>query len=192
MSTRNSTKPRPWVSTRSRIVSENRIFTLKTETFTSPVTGREHDFYLLEAGDWVNIIPLTKDRQILLVRQFRHGTRMMSLEIPGGMVDPGETPAEAGARELIEETGYQGSAIIPLGRVEPNPALFDNYCYTFLAQDVIPAAPGAPTKLDGTEDLELVKVNLDQIPRMIAQGDITHALVIAAFYHYFMTYASTH
>ncbi|MBW2092077.1 MAG: NUDIX hydrolase [Deltaproteobacteria bacterium] len=192
MPARDISKLKAWTSTGSRIISENRIFTLKTETFTSPKSGREHDFYLLEAGDWVNIVPLTKDRKILLVKQFRHGTKRMSLEIPGGMVDPGETPEEAGSRELIEETGYRCSEIILLGRVEPNPALFNNYCYTFLAKDVVPAAPGAPKKLDGTEDLELVKVNLDQIPGMIAKGQIVHALVIAAFYHYFMTYAPSH
>ncbi|MBW1710032.1 MAG: NUDIX hydrolase [Deltaproteobacteria bacterium] len=191
MPVNDDSKVHPWISKGSRIISENRIFTLKTETFTSPKTGLDHDFYLLEAGDWANIIPLTKDREVLLVKQFRHGTNRMSLEIPGGMVDPGETPEQAGARELIEETGYKGSEIIPLGRVEPNPALFNNYCHTYLAKDVIPVAPGAPTKLDGTEDIELVKVNLDQIPGLIAQEKIVHALVIAAFYHYFMTYAPT-
>ncbi len=192
MPTHNAPKVKEWAATHSRVISKNRIFTLKTETFVSPKSGREHDFYRLEAGDWVNIIPLTKNQRILLVKQFRHGTKRMSLEIPGGMVDAGETPEQAGARELIEETGYKGSEIIPLGRVEPNPALFNNYCYTFLARDVVPAAPGAPQKLDGTEDLELIKVRLDQIPSLIAQGTISHALVIAAFYHYFMTYAPTH
>jgi len=174
-----------WERIRSRLEIENKIFALKTETFRSPRTGLEHDFYILDAGDWVNVIPLTETGEVLLIKQFRHATHEISLEIPGGMIDPGENPERAGARELMEETGYEGSEVIYLGRVRPNPAILTNWCYTYLAKDVVHKGP---VKWDGTEEIALTRAKLSEVPGLIARGDIDHALVIAAFYHYFMTF----
>jgi 8-oxo-dGTP pyrophosphatase MutT (NUDIX family) len=180
--------PRPWVCVRTCIEVENRIFTLKTDTSVSPLTGREHDFFLLEAGDWINVVPITDDGRVLLVRQYRHGTREMTLEVPGGLIDPGETPAQAAARELVEETGFRAGRIEAIGRVRPNPALFNNWCYTFLARDLEPVGPEPSADEEGTEDVELVTAALRDIPDMIAREEITHALVIDAFYHFFLAY----
>ncbi|MEW6265963.1 MAG: NUDIX hydrolase [Thermodesulfobacteriota bacterium] len=169
---------RPWPLKQSRIEVQNRIFTLCTKTAVSPLTGREHDFYILEAGDWVNVLPLTKDDQVLLVRQFRHGTREVTLEIPGGLIEPGQTPEQAAARELLEETGHAGRLSL-LGRIRPNPAILNNWCYAFLARDV---EETEAKHLDESEDLELVKVPLEQVPALIARGVIDHALVLSAFF----------
>lgn len=175
----------PWPLVRSRVEVETRIFRVKTETARSPRTGREHDFYVLEAGDWVNVIPLTPAEEVLLVRQYRHGTKAVTCEIPGGLVEAGQSPAEAAAQELLEETGYAAGELVLLGRTRPNPAFLSNWCYSFLALEVRPAGQARP---DETEDLELVRVNVAQIPQMITQGEIDHALVLAAFFHYFMGY----
>ena len=174
---------RPWPLAHSRIEIENRIFTLKTDTFRSPRTGREHDFYVLEAGAWVNVIPLTPTGQVVLVRQFRHGIRQTTLEIPGGLVEEGQAPAEAAARELMEETGYSSNNITLLGRTRPNPAILNNWCYSYLAEDV---SEVADTELDETEDIEVVLADLDKIPEIIRSGDIDHSLVLSAFYYYYI------
>jgi len=180
--------PQPWICVRTRIEVENRIFTMKTDTSISPLTGREHDFYLLESSNWINIVPVTDDGRVLLVRQYRHGTREMTLEVPGGLIDPGETPAQAAARELVEETGFRAGRVEAIGRVRPNPALFNNWCYTFLATDLKAVGPQPSADEEGTEDVELVVADIEDIPDMIARGEIDHALVIDAFYHFFMTY----
>jgi 8-oxo-dGTP pyrophosphatase MutT (NUDIX family) len=96
----------PWRVRRSRVETANHFFTLKTLTSVSPRSGREHDFYVLEAGDWCERHSADPDGQVLMVRQFRHGTGEVTLEVPGGLIDPGQTPAQAAARELLEETGH--------------------------------------------------------------------------------------
>ena len=96
---------KPWRSVRSNTPQSFRIFSIRTETAVSPRTGTEHDFYIIESRDWVNIIPVTPDRFVVMIRQYRHGQGKVTLEIPGGLVDPGDTPQEAATRELLEETG---------------------------------------------------------------------------------------
>ena len=175
--------PGPWAFLHSKILYVCRIFTLKVEGYRSPRTGKEHDFYLLDSPDWVNVIPLTPDGRIILVKQYRVGTRDFSLEIPGGMLDQGESPEGAAVRELLEETGYAGDDPILLGIVHPNPAFQTNRCHTFLVNNV---RPKAPLRQDSTEDIEVESAPLSEIPRLIREGRITHALVIAAFYWYFL------
>jgi ADP-ribose pyrophosphatase len=174
--------PHPWTFLYSKIIHACRIFTLKKEGYRSPRTGKEHDFYLLDSSDWVNVIPLTAEGRVILVKQYRFGTKDFSLEIPGGMLDPGDHPAGAAARELLEETGYAGEEPILLGVVHPNPAIQSNRCYTYLIHNVVfKTLP----RQDSTEDIEVHSAPLHDIPRLIHEGKITHALVIAAFYWYF-------
>lgn len=154
-----------------------RLFEVHVEEALSPRTGRPHDFYVIKTGDWVGIIPLTPDREVLLVRQFRHGSKSFSLEIPGGLVE-GDDPEEAARRELREETGYEAEGLELLGVLRPQPAIFDNRYFTFLALGV--KEVGRPI-LDEGEDLELVKVPLEEIPALMARGEIDHALVFASF-----------
>ena len=179
--------PGPWTFLYSKIIHACRIFTLKQEGYRSPRTGKDHDFYLLDSSDWVNVIPLTADGRVILVRQFRMGTKDFSLEIPGGMLDEGDHPAGAAARELLEETGYAGEEPILLGVVHPNPAIQTNRCYTYLINKVVRKTS---PRQDSTEDIEVQSAPLDDIPRLIHEEKITHALVIAAFYWYFSNPAS--
>jgi ADP-ribose pyrophosphatase len=154
------------------------VFDLDSVTFV-PTDGRpQRSFYVIEAPDWINVIPLTDDGQVLLVRQYRFGIEDFTLEIPGGMCDPGEAPLEAAKRELQEETGHAAPSMVEIGWVHPNPAIQNNRCYTFIAEGVIPAGDPHP---DPDEEFELIKEPLDRIPALIAGGKITHALVLAAF-----------
>lgn len=172
----------PWTWLNAKILSICPIFTLKQERYRSPRTGREHDFFVLHSGDWVNVIPITSDQRVVLVNQYRVGSKGFSLEIPGGLVDPGDTPARAASRELLEETGYGGDEPILLGVVHPNPAIHTNRCYTFL---MTPVSFIKAPRQDTTEDIEVQLVPLAEIAGLIREGRITHSLVIAAFYWYF-------
>lgn len=124
------------------------------------------------------MIPLTPDGHVLMIRQYRYGTQGFTVEIPGGMCDPGETPIESARRELREETGYEAVEMVELGWVYPNPAIQTNRCYTYLARDVHKVGEPEP---DPNEAFEQFQVPLADVPRMIASGEINHALVVAAF-----------
>jgi len=177
--------PKQWKLISSELNGSFKIFNLRTDRARSPRTNREYDFYILESSDWVNVIPVTPQNEVVLIQQYRHGTRGITLEIPGGIVEPGDTPEEAARRELKEETGYKELKMISLGCVHPNPAFLDNCCYTFLARNVIPA--GAQDQ-DEKEDIGILLRPLDEITDLIKNGEITHSLVLAAFYRFFMEY----
>lgn len=174
---------KPWPCIRSKPAQSFRVFSVRTDAAISPRTGIEHDFYIIESRDWINIIPLTSDHRVVMIRQYRHGSRGITLEIPGGLVDPGDTPERAAARELLEETGYEAEDWMKIGEVNPNPALFNNRCHTFLARNIKKIRDPIP---DQTEDIEAVLIPLSDIPELIWKGEIDHAMVITAFYWYFL------
>jgi 8-oxo-dGTP pyrophosphatase MutT (NUDIX family) len=176
---------KPWKFIESRTNDPYPIFTLRTDRAVSPRTHREHDFYVLDSPDWVNVIPITEENDIILIRQYRHGIREVTLEIPGGIVEPGDSPLETARRELIEETGYRASQMIPLGLVHPNPAILNNRCHTFLALHL---SPTGHQQQDEKEDIEVVITPVREVPRLIREGRISHALIISAFYRYYMEY----
>ena len=158
---------------------------MRTDRVISPRTNKEHDFYVLESCEWVNVIPLTREEEVVLIRQYRHGIRQVTLEIPGGLVEQGDSPEETAKRELREETGYMASEMILLGSVHANPAFLNNLCYSYLARDV--TLSGAQEQ-DEKEDIEIVVKPLKEIPRLIKDGEITHSLILAAFYRFYMEY----
>ena len=134
------------------------------------------------------MIPLTSDNDVVLIRQYRHGTRTITLEIPGGVIEGNDSPEEAARRELREETGYQASDMHLLGHVHPNPAFLDNICYTYLARDV---SIVGEQEQDEREDIEVMLKPVEEIPSLIREGEITHSLILAAFYRFFMDLSSS-
>ncbi len=168
-----------WRRVRSERVADCRVFRVRRDISVSPHGGGEHDFYVVEAGDWINVIPLTEDDEVVMIEQYRHGSEDVTLEIPGGMVDEGESPAEAAARELVEETGYAAREIVALGRTRPNPAIHDNWLHTFLARG---ARLEREPVFDRTEHCAVRRVPLADIPALIADEVITHALVVVSFH----------
>jgi 8-oxo-dGTP pyrophosphatase MutT (NUDIX family) len=162
-----------------------RLFSIRTDTAVNPRTGKAHDFYILESADWVNVVALTPEQEVVLVRQYRHGAGALSLEIPGGLVEAGDSAQSAALRELEEETGYQGRDVRFLGSVSPNPAIQNNLCHTYLVLD---ARPRSRQNLDDKEDIETVLEPLDKIPGLIREGVIDHSLVLSAFFLYLLHY----
>ena len=114
-----------------------RIFDVLGVRYRHPVRGTEKDFIVVQAPDWVNVVALTTDQHLVLVRQFRFGINAFSLEIPGGVMEAGEDPIVAGLRELREETGFSGGSARLLGVVHPNPAIQSNRCHYVLVESVV-------------------------------------------------------
>jgi ADP-ribose pyrophosphatase len=179
----------PWEKVQSEVQGEYKVFRVREDRCRSPLTGAEHPFYVIESDDWVNIIPVTPDGRIVCVEQYRHGVEAVSLEIPGGIIDPEDaSPAEAARREMVEETGYDTDTIVALGSVSPNPAIQNNRCYSYLALDV---HLRHAQELDATEHVAVRLVDPADVPGLIARGEISHALVVGAFY-FFEQYRKAH
>jgi 8-oxo-dGTP pyrophosphatase MutT (NUDIX family) len=155
--------------------------------FRSPGTGLPHDFFVLDGNDWVNVVPLTKGNAVVLIHQFRAGTRTVTLEIPGGSVETGESALAAAKRELREETGYVSRRWTRIGVVDPNPAIQTNRCTTYLAEGCTRAGDPAP---DGSEELSVELHPASSIDTLVRSGRIRHALVLAAF-HWFRLHRAT-
>jgi len=168
----------PWRRVGSRRLQDCRVFDVDEVRFEPPDGREARAFYCIRAIDWINVIPVTADGNVLLLRQFRFGVEDFTLEIPGGMCDPGESPREAAARELLEETGHEAGELIELGWVHPNPAIQDNRCHSFLARELTHRGDPRP---DPNEAFEQVRAPLSEIPRLIREREITHSLVVAAF-----------
>jgi 8-oxo-dGTP pyrophosphatase MutT (NUDIX family) len=155
-----------------------RIGALRRVRARSPRTGEVGEFYTFRFPDWVNVIPMDERGRVVLIRQYRMGTREVTLEIPGGLVEEGETPEGAARRELAEETGFTTDRWRDLGWVHPNPAIQGNRCHTFLAEGVVRSGD---QRLDANEDIEVVTLPLADVPARVRAGEIRHSLVIAAF-----------
>ncbi|MCI0551229.1 MAG: NUDIX hydrolase [Anaerolineae bacterium] len=141
--------------------------------------GKQLQATIFEFRSWANILAITKNNEAVLIRQYRHGVQDVMWEIPGGVVEDGEDPIEGVKRELLEETGYTSTNIVPLGKFYPNPALQTNTMYCFLALD---AEKVAEQHLDGAEEIEVRLVLVDELIPMIRRGEFPHALQVAALF----------
>jgi ADP-ribose pyrophosphatase len=173
---------RPWQKIGSKPVGDFRIFTVRSDQKVSPRTGAKHDFYIIDCVDWVNVLALTPQRELVMVEQYRHGSNTIELEIPGGIMDASDaSPVETGVRELREETGYEGERARILGNVFANPAIMSNTSHVVLVEN---CERRHPPQFDSGEDLLTRLVPVDEIPTMVASGKIQHPLVVVALYHF--------
>lgn len=171
----------PWETTGSERLVQYKMFDVQKVTRRSPRTGAEHGFFRIDTHDWINVVAFTSARELIMIRQYRHGSETFTLEIPGGAVEPGEDLATAALRELREETGYGAPTAVELGAVNPNPALFSNRCGFFLAEN---CEPEGALQLDPGEDIEVVLVPWAELPQHVKNGEVDHALVHAALFYY--------
>lgn len=166
-----------------QVLLHTRIGDVQSATVSRVGNTGASRFYRFNFSDWVNIVALTDDLQLVLIKQFRFGSQQVEIEIPGGAIERNELPLIAGLRELMEETGYAGDSGRIIGKVQPNPALQSNWCYTILVENVKRVAN---QQMDEMEDIEVVTIPLEQMQQMVAQGEISHGLVLNAlmFYEY--------
>ena len=169
-----------WDTLDENTVADYKVFSLIRRVLKNPRTGRTHPFFVMKTTDWVNIIAITPDEQVVLVKQYRAGTESVTLELPGGTIDPGETPRTAAIRELLEETGFHSDDVQAIGTVHPNPAIQSNRCHSFVAWG---AQRIAAQSLDEGEAISGELVPRRAIPALIEDGTMSHALVVAAFAH---------
>jgi 8-oxo-dGTP pyrophosphatase MutT (NUDIX family) len=171
-----------WRRLGGKIVFDAKIFRLREDAYEHE--GRAtRPYYVLESNPWINVVPVTPAGEIVLVRQYRHGIQQPTLEVPGGLVDEGEEPAAAAARELLEETGHAGQPPELLGKVSSNPAIIDNRTWCYLVRDARPV--GAPSP-DPHEDTTVEILPAARVRELVLDGTIHHSLSVCALLLYFL------
>ena len=168
-----------WKLLNSQNKFSDRLFNIRHDRYHFSKSGQEKDYTVIETNNWVNIVPITSKGDVILIKQYRHGTGEIVIEVPGGVVEKNDpSPEFAGERELLEETGYKGDKLINLGTVIPNPAIQNNRCHIFLAENVRKISE---QNLDPQESIEIFSLPKDEVYKMIYEGKINHSLVIDAF-----------
>ncbi len=177
-----------WASGEKKLLLKTAVFdvTSSTNTYKNGEQTVQGDYIVLDAPDWVIVIPEIEDKtsgqkEFFMVKQWRHGSKCLSVEFPGGVIDKGEAPEEAARRELLEETGCRAGKLTKLGQVNPNPALFSNHVHFFLAQDL---ECTNTQDLDNDEFVNVIRVPVNQIIEDMGTEQFPHALMSSAMMFY--------
>lgn len=169
--------PLKWEKLSSKYLVREKWATLRVDACRMPDGTQIDDYYVLEYPDWVNAIAVTEDNEVLLIRQYRHAAEEVFLEVPGGCVDPGETPEQAVKRELLEETGYAFETLEPMGHVYANPSTAGNKTYSYLLTG---GKKVQEQHLDGREEIEVLKVSIEELKDLLLNNKILQALHVTA------------
>jgi 8-oxo-dGTP pyrophosphatase MutT (NUDIX family) len=176
--------PKPWKVLSREYLARNFWYTVRVEKVELPTGAVIPEYWVNEYLPWVNVVAVTADDEILLIRQYRHGLGQVHFELPAGTTDPGETSLEdAAKRELLEETGHGGGTWSLLTTLSANPALQNNLTYTFLAEGVVRMAE---PHLDASEDLRLHPVSLAELDTLLEGDGFVQALHVAPLMKYLL------
>ncbi|WP_414661262.1 NUDIX hydrolase [Horticoccus sp. 23ND18S-11] len=173
----DSPQPSRWEKLGQRSQLQTRVFEVRGTRYRHPVRLTEREFVVIHAPDWVNVVAVTTDERIVLVRQFRYGIDEFSLEVPGGVMEAGEDPVTAGLRELREETGFHGASARLLGNVHPNPAIQANRCHFVLVEG---AERAHELEWDTDEELQVTTPTVAEVLALAHAGAIVHGLALNA------------
>ena len=166
-----------WTVEATETVHRDRWVSLRADACVNARGVPVAPYYVLEYSDWVNVLALSEDEQVIMVRQYRHGVGRVCVELPGGAVDEGESPAAALRRELLEETGFEVGQLEATVSLTPNPATHDNWVHSFLARD---CRRVADPRLDATEDIEVVTVPIPEFVERLLGGELAQAMHFAS------------
>lgn len=171
-----------WQRLRSEVIADLKLFRARFDYMKNPRNGSTDRMIVLESPDAANVVAITKEEQMLFVQQYRFGTDVTTLELPGGIVNPGEDQAVAAQRELQEETGYTGSNWQYLGKIASNPVFMTNYIHHHLAEDV---EQTHALHLDEGEALEVVQMSVQEVFQRFREGWFQHPHTVNALLLYF-------
>lgn len=168
-----------------KVIESERIFekpwlNVRKDVCELPNGNQHSSYYILEYPNWVSAFALTEDNKVLMVKQYRHGLGVISTELPGGVIDKGESESIAIARELKEETGYVFDSIEMLGKISPNPATSNNYMHMFLAKG---GKKVAEQNLDETEDVEVMTYSIDELKQLLKEQKIVQSLHVTCIFY---------
>jgi ADP-ribose pyrophosphatase len=171
-----------WKEKERKMVFKCKVFSVWESICKPPAQedDKSHVFSVIEAKDWAIVVPVlegAQGKQFVMVWQWRHGARSLSLEFPGGVFEEGENPKDAAIRELREETGYVPQKIEKIGEFSPNPAIMSNRVHFFLAEELTNCGKQS---LDEDEYVEVVLVNADEVIQGMGKEPYIHALMGSA------------
>lgn len=169
-----------WKTLSSELVYQSNFLRFRSDVCELEDGRIKPHYFILEMKNWVNVIAVTKDQRLLLVRQYRHAAKNISLEIPGGAIDDADkSPEMAGRRELLEETGYQAGDVIFSARHFPNPALQCNEMFTYV---FVECEKISEPHWDEFEEMEIDAVTIEELNAKIRSGEINHSLILASLF----------
>jgi 8-oxo-dGTP pyrophosphatase MutT (NUDIX family) len=175
---------RHWEIFNRKTLHKFKFMQIEEKEVRSPRTGKSMHAMTIHFPAWVVVLALTAEQEVVMVNQYRHGTEEVHLELPGGLVDPDDpSPLQAAQRELLEETGYGSRDFRMMGECFPQPAILSNKCHFYLAKD---AEFQQAQALDEGEDLQVVKIPMDDIFLKIQSNSIDNGMSLLAFYHFWM------
>lgn len=169
--------PLNWEKLESRAGPDLPLFRVRLDTMQHPTSAEKFQRMVLEAPDWVTVVAVTAAKEIVMVEQYRFGVGALTTEPVSGIVDPGESSLDAAKRELMEEAGYGEGRWRYLGSVQANPAIQDNLCHHWLAEDVVAVQEPAP---DAGEAIRVHVMSLPEIKEAIVSGRLKHPLGLSA------------
>ncbi|MBC7589315.1 MAG: NUDIX hydrolase [Chitinophagaceae bacterium] len=168
-----------WRIIESKYVFKDRWFIARADKCAMPDGKIIEPYYVLEFPNWCNVVVVTEDEKLVMVRQYRHAIQETIIELPGGVIDAGETPEQSAIREIAEETGYAVDSVELLYSADPNPATNDNHAWFFLARN---AKPIAQQKFDDAEDMDVMLYSKEEAKRLLMENKIQHGMQVGALY----------